>query len=166
MEPVTRQEAAETGTPRPQPKPGVPAWARQQAEDRAREARRPARQTPATASGASSGGTPGSGGMRSSDGGEAERSNYAGRVVAHLNRHKQFPRTAMQRRVNGTVMVRFSLARDGRVTSARLQRGSGHRVLDEAALAMVRRADPFPPIPPGLGRNSMSFTAPIEFHLN
>jgi outer membrane biosynthesis protein TonB len=30
---------------------------------------------------------------------------------------------------------------------------------------MVRSASPFPAIPPGLGRNSMSFAAPIRFNL-
>lgn len=49
--------------------------------------------------------------------------------------------------------------------SAALARGSGAAVLDQAALSMVRRASPFPPFPPGLGRSKMVFAAPVRFDL-
>jgi protein TonB len=37
--------------------------------------------------------------------------------------------------------------------------------LDQAALAMVQRASPFPPFPPGFARARLDFTAPIRFDL-
>jgi protein TonB len=61
--------------------------------------------------------------------------------------------------------VQFALGRDGRVMSVLLIGGSGERILDEAALDMVRRASPFPSFPTGLAQSRMDFAAPIRFDL-
>ena len=41
----------------------------------------------------------------------------------------------------------------------------GAEFLDEAGVAMVQRASPFPPFPPSISQASMSFAAPIRFDL-
>ena len=89
--------------------------------------------------------------------------NYAGLVSAHLRRHQQYPADARSRGDQGTAMVSFGLDGGGRVTSARLARGSGIASIDQEVQAMVRRASPFP-APPG-GR-PQSFTVPVSFRLN
>jgi protein TonB len=89
--------------------------------------------------------------------------NYAGLVSAHLRRHQQYPAEARSRGDQGTATVSFSLDGGGRVTSARLARGSGIAIIDQEVQAMVRRASPFP-APPG-GR-AQSFTVPVSFRLN
>ena len=88
--------------------------------------------------------------------------NYRGQVAAHLTRHKQYPAAARRNRDEGTATLSFTIDGGGRVTVARLVRGSGHDTLDQEVQAMVRRASPFP-APPG-GR-AMSFTVPITFKL-
>lgn len=85
-------------------------------------------------------------------------SNYRGRVQSHLARYKR--RLGGARK--GTTVVGFSLARSGRVTSVNLVRSSGSSAIDRATLAMVRRASPFPPIPPG-GPSRMRFTVPVAY---
>lgn len=88
--------------------------------------------------------------------GAARRANYSGRIQAHLARHK--------RRANGRgrAVVSFSISKSGRVTSVRLARRSGNAAVDRAALAMVRSASPFPPIPKGM-KSRMSFTVPVRY---
>jgi TonB family protein len=88
--------------------------------------------------------------------------NYRGQVAAHLTRHKQYPAAARRNRDEGTATLSFTIDGSGRVTDARLARGSGHDSLDQEVQAMVRRASPFPPPP---GRRAMSFTVPITFKL-
>ena len=90
-------------------------------------------------------------------------SNYAGIVSAHLRRHQQYPPDARSRGEQGTATVSFSLDGGGRVTSARLVRGSGIASIDQEVQAMVRRSSPFPPPPSGRGQ---SFTVPVSFRLN
>jgi protein TonB len=90
-------------------------------------------------------------------------SNYAGLVSAHLRRHQQYPADARSRGEQGVATVSFSLDGGGRVTSARLARGSGIASIDTEVQAMVRRASPFPAPPSGRGA---SFTVPVRFQLN
>jgi protein TonB len=80
-----------------------------------------------------------------------------------LRRHQQYPPDARSRGEQGTATVSFSLDGGGRVTSARLARGSGIGSLDQEVQAMVRRASPFPAPP---SRQSVSFTVPVTFRLN
>ena len=88
--------------------------------------------------------------------------NYRGLVAAHLSRHKQFPAAARDRGAQGSPSVAFSLDGAGRVTAARLARGSGIAELDQEVVAMVRRASPFPAPPSG---RPTSFTVPVNFRL-
>lgn len=102
---------------------------------------------------------------RGQQNGRANASSYNALVLAHLQRYRVYPAEARSRGITGVSTVRFTLSRSGAVVSVSLSRGSGTAMLDQAALAMVRRASPFPAIPPGLGRSSMSFAAPIRFNL-
>ncbi|HZO46636.1 MAG TPA: energy transducer TonB [Xanthobacteraceae bacterium] len=85
--------------------------------------------------------------------------NYAGIVRAHLVRYKQMPSGA---RGNGVATVSFTLDGNGRVTSARLAGSSGVPAFDQEAVAMARRASPFPP-PKDSKANS--FTVPVRFEV-
>jgi protein TonB len=89
-------------------------------------------------------------------------SNYNGIVAAHLQRHKRYPAVARAAGSQGVAKVSFSLDGGGRVTSVRLADGSGIAAIDQEAVAMVRRASPFPAPPDGQGRN---FTVPVRFNL-
>jgi protein TonB len=88
--------------------------------------------------------------------------NYNGMVAAHLARHKQYPAAARSAGTQGIATVSFSIDGSGRVTSARLARGSGNAAIDQEVVAMARRASPFPAPPDGRGRN---FTVPVRFNL-
>lgn len=95
-------------------------------------------------------------GKRKNRAGAAVRANYHGRIQSHLARHK---RRAAGR---GRALIRFSISRSGRVTAVRLVKRSGNTAVDQAALAMVRRASPFPPIPAGM-KSGMTFTVPVHY---
>lgn len=89
----------------------------------------------------------------------ASRANWRGTLVAHLNRFKRFPGGANP----GTVQVAFSIDRAGRVLSARLVGGSGDALLDEEAVAMIRRASPVPAPPDELGGGNIALSVPVKF---
>ena len=99
------------------------------------------------------------------NGGQADASSYSALVLAHLQRFRVYPDQARAAGITGVSTVRFTLGAGGNVVSVSLASSSGQGMLDQAALAMVRRAAPFPPIPPSLGRGSMTFAAPIRFNL-
>jgi periplasmic protein TonB len=51
----------------------------------------------------------------------------------------RYPESARRAKQEGRVMVRASVSAEGRVQSVRIQRSSGHAVLDRAALDAVRK---------------------------
>jgi protein TonB len=94
------------------------------------------------------------------------RDSYLGRLLAQLNRFKQYPRAARQARIEGVVMVHFVMAADGKVQSFEISKSSGRPVLDAEALALIQRAQPLPALPPDFPTRTLDAVVPIEFALN
>ena len=86
-------------------------------------------------------------------------------VVALLERNKRYPAAAQSRREQGVAQVFFSLDRQGRVINSRIARSSGASALDDEALALLRRAQPFPAPPRELPGDHVDLTVPIRFNL-
>jgi len=95
----------------------------------------------------------------------AALASYNQQVAAHLQRFKQYPSSAKAAGEQGTSRLSFTLGRSGQVLGSRLAGSSGHPSLDGETLAMVRRAQPFPAMPPGLNKTSMSFSIPVQFSI-
>ncbi len=70
--------------------------------------------------------------------------------VGQLN----YPEAARTARLYGSLRVLVAIAADGALVDARVLDSSGHQVLDEAAVRIVRLAAPFAPFPPGMRRNT------------
>ena len=86
-------------------------------------------------------------------------------VVARIDQHKRYPEDAKSRREQGVTQVFFSLDRQGRVLESRVVSSSGANALDEEALALLRRAQPFPLPPQELAGDHVDLTVPIRFNL-
>ena len=54
------------------------------------------------------------------------------------DRGQFYPQEAIARGLEGEVLVLIIIGEEGQVTAARVEQGSGHRVLDDAALRAVR----------------------------
>jgi protein TonB len=77
----------------------------------------------------------------------------------------RYPRAAFTSNVQGRPIVRFTLGRDGRLLSVELVTGSGHRVLDEEAVATIKRAAPFPAFPAELTQAEKTWDIPVNFEI-
>jgi len=93
------------------------------------------------------------------------RDSYLGRVLAQLNRFKQYPRAARQARIQGVVMLHFVMDADGKVVSSDIAKSSGRPVLDAEALALIQRAQPLPALPVDFPTRTLDAVVPIEFAL-
>jgi protein TonB len=92
--------------------------------------------------------------------------DYLSRLEAHLNAYKNYPYDARIHREEGVVQLRFSLDRSGHVLSYDVVGSSGFASLDAEARDMIRRADPFPPIPAEYHGESLDLTVPLVFSLH
>ncbi len=61
-----------------------------------------------------------------------------------LDRAKDYPRFAREMGIEGTVLVRFRVEREGGIGRVEVVRSSGARILDDASVSTVRRAAPMP----------------------
>ncbi|ALP51874.1 hypothetical protein Tel_01255 [Candidatus Tenderia electrophaga] len=91
--------------------------------------------------------------------------DYFARLQAWLERHRQYPRRAQLRRQEGTALLYFVIERDGTVIDARIQRSSGHRLLDREVREMLERARPLPPLPAELAQAQLEVVVPVRFAL-
>jgi protein TonB len=82
-------------------------------------------------------------------------------LMAHLNRSKRYPAGGARRTAEAS--VKFTLDRRGHVLSYSIKRTSGQPIFDEAALAMMKRADPVPPPPPVIADDGLTFEVPVQF---
>ena len=85
--------------------------------------------------------------LASESGGEAVPYSFI--VGGMLERVKHYPETARQRRAKGIAIIGFVLDESGQITSVSLLWSSGEADLDAESVALVNRAAPFPPPPPG-----------------
>jgi protein TonB len=84
---------------------------------------------------------------------------YMGRLRSHLERSKVNPRTQF----TGTAVVRFKVGPNGDLMSREIVNSSGSKVLDDAALASIDKASPFPPMPKDLHRDEIEISVPFKF---
>jgi protein TonB len=91
--------------------------------------------------------------------------SWAKAVMAHLGRHKRYPRSARAGGEEGEVLVAVTILRDGRVTARRVHRTAGSRALDEAAIDLVDRASPLPSLPADFLAERVDVVVPIRFRL-
>lgn len=84
---------------------------------------------------------------------------YLGKLRSNIERNKINPQT----RDSGTVVVRFTVDKLGKLVSREVASSSGSKRLDEAALAAIERASPFPPFPTGLATPSIVVNVPFRF---
>lgn len=94
--------------------------------------------------------------------GNANFSNYSGKVRAKLARAKRYPSSGRREKAQGIVVVQFVVSGNGSASGVSIVRSSGFSVLDNAAIEAVRRASPFPDTPDG---NAKPFVIPIDYTL-
>jgi protein TonB len=80
-----------------------------------------------------------------------------------LEHNKRYPKGALARRPQGVAQVAFSIDRDGHVISSRIVTSSGSAALDEEALALVQRVQPFPAPPLEVPGDEIKFMVPVRF---
>ncbi|WP_177203537.1 energy transducer TonB [Marinospirillum celere] len=70
--------------------------------------------------------------------------------IGNLN----YPEEARRQGLTGSLRLLVSINADGSIREAQLLTASGHQLLDEAALNILRLAAPFPPLPESLREES------------
>ena len=91
--------------------------------------------------------------------------DYAAMLLAWLQHHKRYPRRAQSRHQEGVVRLFIAVNRDGEVLEGRIEAGARYRLLDQAALDLLERAAPLPPIPDDIPGERLEIIVPVHFFL-
>ena len=66
--------------------------------------------------------------------------------IGNLN----YPEQARRKKLYGKLQLSVSILKDGSVENVEVSRSSGHRILDAAAMRIVKLASPYAPLPPSI----------------
>ena len=83
------------------------------------------------------------------------------RLVERIDRAKTFPAGGYCR--EGLVKISFLIDRSGNLLSSEIAESSSIPAFDVEALAILKRAHPFPPPPEGVGGAFVTVSVPIRF---
>ncbi len=87
-------------------------------------------------------------------------------VSGKIEKSKRYPGWAMDAGLEGKVVVRFTILQNGALGEhLQLVKSSGTEILDNAAMAAVRDAAPFPVLPNSLSREQLQVELPMDFRL-
>ncbi len=90
--------------------------------------------------------------------------NYKKRILGKIARKKNYPLRARRREEEGRVKIHLVIEKNGKMGLMEILQSSSYPLLDEAALQAVKKAAPFPGLPPGHRVYEISFF--MEFKLN
>lgn len=100
-------------------------------------------------------------GKKENEVGISAENSYRGDVFAKLGRVNRTLPPTLQLAARNNAVVAFVVGRKGNIDELRILESSGSEVFDNAALGIVRKAAPFPPIPPQAVSPSFEFEVNI-----
>ena len=101
--------------------------------------------------------------------GEAEKgktvvSTYISLIIQEIERKKFYPPLARRLGIEGKVVVRIVVDRGGKLKEVSVVKSSGNKILDRAALKLMKKCD-FPPLPPEYQKGTFDVEVPIRYEL-
>ena len=161
----TRAKKTARLTPPPDPvTPARPEEAQTEAAVTSSDGEKMAEGPPASVE-AGGGGRAREGGYGAAGGDPRVEADYAAVLLAWLERHKEYPRPARRRGQEGVVLLYVLIDREGRVLQSRIEESSGYPLLDNAALDMLERAAPVPPLPDDMPQERLGLVLPVQFFM-
>ena len=92
--------------------------------------------------------------------------DYLGLVFQKLESHKRYPRIAERSGLNGRVVLRFTVRRDGEVLNPEVVEVAGHDSFRKAALQALTRVGQLPNFPDEIRRRELLVEVPITYKLD
>lgn len=89
----------------------------------------------------------------------------AGAIRTQVEQLKHYPHIARANRWEGRVVLRAVIGEEGQLVDLKIAESSGHSILDEAALAVLKKAAPLT-LPQPLGRPQVVVQVPINYKLH
>ncbi len=97
---------------------------------------------------------------------EENLDDFLSRILSRIEKAKNYPLVAKRRGMQGEVVCRFVITKDGVLKDAVVISSSPHSILDRAALDAIKKAVPYPAFPEFYKEESLTSSVTIRFELN
>lgn len=88
---------------------------------------------------------------------------YRAELRAMIDKNKYYPPLSRRLGQTGTVVVAFTLLKDGNIIDVRIDKPSRYDRLNDSALDAVKKVEKFKPIPAEIGATKMDIKVPVKF---
>lgn len=92
--------------------------------------------------------------------------SYTGSIFKKIQEYKYYPLSAKKNKVTGSVKINFTILANGKILGEpKLLNSSGHEILDETAIKIIKNSAPFPAFPQSIKEKELSLNVSIDFTL-
>lgn len=92
--------------------------------------------------------------------------SYTQRIKQKIMQNWRYPPEARAYLIEGSLVILFSLAKDGKMTHIAVTRTSGHEILDQEVIRAINKAAPFPPFPQSITVKKLNINAKFDYRLS
>ncbi|WP_296615368.1 energy transducer TonB [Sphingomonas sp.] len=96
----------------------------------------------------------------------ADEDRWEGEVLARLQRKQRYPAEALRLGKSDVVMIRITIDRHGKLLLAELVKSQGIKPLDDEAMALAKRAQPYPEPPSSVVGDAIQLLVPVDYEIN
>jgi len=167
-EPMIKTPAPRPAAPEPQPSQTAPSQSAASAPPQVAVARPPdsMRRQPGGGGGLLGGGR---GGVEGEpiplDTPEPKYQDYFNKIRERIKSKWTYPRQAGERGIEGELLIEFHIAKDGRLEFIALRNSSGVAILDDYAMTAVKLAQPFPPVPDEIAKQTLAINGQFKYQI-
>jgi protein TonB len=96
---------------------------------------------------------------------EPKYQDYFNKIRERIKSKWTYPRQAGERGIEGELLIEFHIAKDGRLEFIALRNSSGVAILDDYALTAVKLAQPFPPVPDDIAKQTLAINGQFKYQI-
>lgn len=93
------------------------------------------------------------------------KESWFGAIAQEVAKNQSYPRSALNRELEGAATVKITVDRNGEVVAFELVESTGHSVLDREAERVIKRINPFPTPPAAVSDEDLTFLLPLKWVL-
>jgi periplasmic protein TonB len=167
-EPMIKTQESRPAPPEPEPSQPAPSQSAASAPPQVAVARPPdsMRRQPGGGGGLVGGGR---GGVEGEpiplDTPEPRYQDYFNKIRERIKAKWTYPRQAGERGIEGELLIEFHIAKDGRLEFIALRNSSGVAILDDYAMTAVKLAQPFPPVPDEISKQTLAINGQFRYQI-
>jgi TonB family protein len=96
---------------------------------------------------------------------EPKYQDYFNKIRERIKSKWIYPRQAGDRGIEGELIIEFHIAKDGRLEFIALRNSSGVAILDDYAMTAVKLAQPFPPVPDEIAKQTLAINGQFKYQI-